>query len=342
MSILGYQSGGTAGSGVGQDPSVGDKTGYQGALAEFAGEYVSDMLGKGRALAEQPYTAYTGPLTAGPSALQTKAFQGVGNLALPTDASGASAMGTFTPGTFSATGAPDPTGDAPTAGGSIANQYMNPYLSAVLQPQLEEARRQAEISRQAESGRFTRAGAFGGSRQALADLERDAILNRNLADITGKGYAQAFESARKQFNIEQDRERQAQDMANKFGFDVLGAQARAGEVERGIEKEGILADRAQFEEERDFPYKQLQYQRSLLQGLPIAARSYSVTQPSGFSALAGGAGDISTLLKSIFGLGGGGADTSGTGVSDSEGNTIDFSGMTEEEIRNYIFGGGDD
>ena len=103
MSILGYQSGGTAGSGVGQDPSVGDKTGYQGALAEFAGEYVSDMLGKGRALAEQPYTAYTGPLTAGPSALQTKSFQGVGNLAAPTES-----MGTFTPGTFSATGAPDP------------------------------------------------------------------------------------------------------------------------------------------------------------------------------------------------------------------------------------------
>ena len=309
MSILGYQSGGTAGSGVGQDPSVGDKTGYQGALAEFAGEYVSDMLGKGRALAEQPYEAYTGPLTAGPSALQTKAFQGVGNLALPTDASGASAMGTFTPGTFSATGAPDPTGDAPTAGGSIANQYMNPYLSAVLQPQLEEARRQAEISRQAESGRFTRAGAFGGSRQALADLERDAILNRNLADITGKGYAQAFESARKQFNLEQDRERQAQDMANKFGFDVLGAQARAGEVQRGIEKEGILADRAQFEEERDFPYKQLQYQRSLLQGLPIAAQSYSYTQPSGLAALLGSGGDYTGILASLFpGLFGGGED----------------------------------
>jgi len=299
MSILYYQDGGVAGAGVNPDPTVGQKTGESGALAEFAGEYVTDMLGKGRALAEQPYTAYTGPLTAGASDLQTKAFQGVGNLAAPTT------MGAFTPGTFSATGAPDPTGDAPTAGGSIANQYMNPYLSAVLQPQLEEARRQAEISRQAESGRFTRAGAFGGSRQALADLERDAMLNRNLADITGKGYASAFEQARQQFNIEQDRARQAQDMANKFGFDVLGAQSKAGQIQRDIEKEGILADRAQFEEERDFPYKQLQYQRSLLQGLPIAARSYSYTQPSGFSQLMGGTGDFATFLKGLFGLGGG-------------------------------------
>jgi len=314
MSILYYQDGGVAGAGVNPDPTVGQKTGESGALAEFAGEYVTDMLGKGRALAEQPYTAYTGPLTAGPSALQTKAFQGVGNIAAPTES-----MGTFTPGTFSATGAPDPTGDAPTAGGSIANQYMNPYLSAVLQPQLEEARRQAEISRQAESGRFTRAGAFGGSRQALADLERDAILNRNLADITGKGYAQAFESARDQFNLEQDRARQAQDMANKFGFDVLGAQSKAGQIQRDIESEGILADRAQFEEERDFPYKQLQYQRSLLQGLPIAARSYSYTEPSGFSQLMGGTGDFATFLKGLFGLGGGDEEetppTSGEGTS---------------------------
>jgi len=310
MSILYFQEGGEM-----PDPYEGQQTGTSGALAEFAGEYVTDMLGKGRALAEQPYQAYTGPLTAGPSALQTKAFQGIGNLTVPTES-----MGAFTPGTFSATGAPDPTGDAPTAGGSIANQYMNPYLSAVLQPQLEEARRQAEISRQAEAGRFTRAGAFGGSRQALADLERDDRLNRNLADITGKGYSQAFREARDQFNIEQQRGQTARDAANRYGLEVLGAQSRAGDIQRDIEESGILADRAQFEEERDFPYKQLQYQRSLLQGLPIAAQSYSYTQPSGLAALLGAGGDYSALIASLFpGLFGGGDDKEegGSGEGDT-------------------------
>lgn len=38
MSILKYQTGGVA-----QDPLVGQETGYQGALAEFAGEYVTDF-----------------------------------------------------------------------------------------------------------------------------------------------------------------------------------------------------------------------------------------------------------------------------------------------------------
>ena len=47
-----------------------------GALAPFAAGYVTDMLGKGAALANQPYQAYTGPLTAGPSQAQQAAFQG--------------------------------------------------------------------------------------------------------------------------------------------------------------------------------------------------------------------------------------------------------------------------
>ena len=154
---------------------------------------------EGRALADQGYQAYTGPLTAGTSALQDQAFQGIANLTVPTDAAGISTMGAFTPGTFAASAAPAMTtegADAPAATG-IVGEYMNPYLSAVLNPQLAEARRQAEISRVADQGRFTRSGAFGGSRQALADLERDDRLQRNLADITGKGYASAFDAARR-------------------------------------------------------------------------------------------------------------------------------------------------
>ena len=281
----------------GTDDITGKQTGTESALSTYAGPYVTEMLGRGMAAASQPYEAYMGPLTAGASDLQDTAFTGLAGLALPTDASGASAMGAFTPGTFSAAGAPTATSDAPTAGGSIANQYMNPYLSAVLQPQLEEARRQAEISRQAESGRFTRAGAFGGSRQALADLERDDRLNRNLADITGKGYASAFESARKQFNVEQDRGRAAQEMANRFGFDVLGAQSKAGQIQRDIEAEGIAADKAQFEEERDFPYRQATYMQSLLSGLPLATQSYSYAEPSDLSNIMSGGGLPGILAK---------------------------------------------
>ena len=290
-------TGGNTGTGEYTD-FTSQQTGTESALSTYAGPYVTDMLGRGRALADQGYQAYTGPLTAGQSGLQDTAFQGIANLTVPT-----TSMGAFNPGTFAASGAPTASGDVPAATG-VVGEYMNPYLSAVLSPQLEEARRQAEISRQAESGRFTRAGAFGGSRQALADLERDDRLNRNLADITGKGYASAFDAARQQFNEEQNRQQTAIDAANRYGLDALAAQTKAGEIQRGIEAEGIAADLAQFEEERDYPYKNVQFMQSLLSGLPLQTQSYSYSQPSQLSNILGGGGIADVIAALLGGAGG--------------------------------------
>ena len=157
------------------DPLAGEKTGVSQSLSDWAGEYVTDMLGKGAALAEMPYEAYTGPLTAGESELQTKAFEGLAGLTVPTDA-----MGVFTPDAFSA---------------ESAQQYMNPYLQAALDPQIEEARRQAQIQRLADATRLTRAGSYGGSRQAIMESEANRNLLQNLAAITGEGYRTAYDKA---------------------------------------------------------------------------------------------------------------------------------------------------
>ena len=66
-------------------------TGLETSLSPYAGPYVSEMLGRGAALANLPYTAYQGPLTAGPSSLQSQAFQGLASLGMPQ----ASAAGSF-------------------------------------------------------------------------------------------------------------------------------------------------------------------------------------------------------------------------------------------------------
>lgn len=262
------------------DPLAGQQTGTESSLSTWAGPYVTEMLGRGQALAEQPYTAYGGPLTAGESAAQTAAFQGVANLAVPTET-----MGTFQPQQFTA---------------EAAQQYMNPYLQAALDPQLMEARRQAQISRVQDAGRLTQAGAFGGSRQAIMESELNRNLLQNLAGITGQGYATAYDKAMDQFNVEQQRQQTAQDAANAYGLAALTKQAELGAQQRGIESEGVIADRMQFEEERDFPYKQVQYMQSLLQGLPIAAQSYSYAQPSELSNLLSTSGGIMELYDLLF------------------------------------------
>ena len=260
-------------------------TGLESSLSPWAGPYVTDMLGKGAALADQPYQAYGGPLTAGQSDLQTQAFQGLGALTVPT-----AQMGAYTPTSFTS--------------GTTSQDYMSPYMSAALEPQMAEAQRQAEILRVQNAGRLGRAGAFGGSRQAIMESEGQRNLTRNLADIYGEGMQAAYTQGMGQFNTEQDRQMTAQQRTNQYGMDVLGAQQDAGGVQRDIEGQGIAADYAQFAEERDYPYKQLQFQQSLLQGLPISTQAYNYTEPSAFNQAAGGAGTILDLMRDIGFLGG--------------------------------------
>ena len=267
-----------------EDPLVGKQTGTESSLSTWAGPYVTEMLGRGQALASQPYQGYTGPLTAGQSAAQQAAFSGIAGLAVPTDQ-----MGAFNPQSFTQQG--------------MAQQYMSPYLQAALEPQIAEARRQAQIQRMQDAARLSKAGAYGGSRQAIMESELNRNLLRNVADITGTGYQQAFTQAQQQFNTEQDRARLAQDMTNQYGLQALQRQAELGAQERAIESEGIMADRQQFEEERDFPYKQVQYMQSLLQGLPLAAQSYTYAEPSTLSNILSGAGGIQQLYEMIFGGG---------------------------------------
>ena len=283
---------------------LGKTTGSYESLSPYAGPYVTEMLGRGRALADLPFESYEGQLTAGTSGLQDQAYQGIGALQTPTD------MGV---NQFDA---------------DAAQQYMNPYLMASLNPQIDQARRQADIQRIADAGRLTKAGAYGGSRQAVMEAEGNRALGDRIADITGQGYATAYDKGLAQFNAEQGAR-------NQYGFDVLAGQERAGAAQRGIQQEGLSADLAQFEEERYFPYKQVQYMQSLLQGLPIEARSVQYAQPSQLSQLIsseGAMGGVSGLYDMLFG----GGDTTepsvasgflgpktvdGTPITDAERNT---------------------
>jgi hypothetical protein len=292
---VGYASGGIAkfagetGSSVGTIgtsaastavPSLGSSA--EGSLSPWAGDYVSNYLSKGKALAEAPYQSYTGPLTAGPSELQTKAFTDASNVNLPTGQ-----MGAFTPGTFDTT---------------QANKYMNPYLSAALNPVLDEQRRQAEIDRVNNAGRFTQQGAYGGGRQAI--MESEGL--RNLGTLQNKtlteGYKTAYDKAMDQFNKEQGFGLQAQTATNTYGLDALAREAALGGTQRDIEQQGITADKTQFEEQRDQPYKMVQYQKDLLQGLPISTTSTTNNQTQ-LSQIAGQLSGLMGLYQSLAGLG---------------------------------------
>jgi hypothetical protein len=275
-----FQTGGISGVGTAANAGV---TGTESNLSNWAGPYVTDMLGKGQALSEMPYQEYGGPLTAGASNLQNKVFSGLSNVNFPGQ------LGQ----SFSSAGAPTIGADGQPVGGgtSPASQYMNPYLQSVLQPQLAELRRQAEITNQSGLGALTKSGAFGGGRQAIMESEAGRNLMQEMNKTVGQGYSSAYDKAMQQFNTEQGQ-----------GMGLANLMAGQGGIERGIESEGIAADKTAFEEARANPYKMVQFQQSLLSGLPLAAQSINTAQPSAFANALTGAGSVASLLKNL-GLG---------------------------------------
>jgi len=275
-------------------------------LSEWAGPYVTDMLGKAQAISEMPYQVYGGPQTAGESGLQSKVFQGLGNLNFPGQlgqtfsSTGAYQPPGMAPNTFAnqpiGTGAGAPMGmggNAPTTGqttGStgIASQYMNPYLQSVLQPQLEEMRRQSEINLQPSMAKLTQAGGYGGGRQAIMESEANRNLLQEQNKTIGQGYSNAYDKGLQQFNTEQQQAKTLADMMSE-----------AGGQQRGIEQQGISADYNEFLAQRDDPMKKTQYLQSMLQGLPISTVTNTAPQQTGLGSLVSSVGGLGSIMDSL-------------------------------------------
>ena len=254
-------------------------------LSEWAGPYVTSMLGKAQATAAEPYQTYQGPLTAGPSELQNKVFQGLGNLAFPGN------LGQ----SFSSTGAYqvpqyNPSGVTVGGGGGtgITANYMNPYLQNVLTPQLDEMRRQYDITGNKLGAKAASQGAFGGSRNALESAENERNMMQEMNKTIGTGYANAYDKAMNQFNVEQGQAKTLADMI-----------AQQGGTQQGLEQQGVTADYNEFVNQRDYPQTQLKFLQSMLQGLPISTvYNTPVAQTSGQQAI-GNLSDATQLLKTL-------------------------------------------
>lgn len=303
-----------AGSTLGAPTTGGTNT--QG-LADWAAPYITNYLGQAQALSNQPYQAYGGPLTAGPSQLQNNVWGGLANLSVPQNlgqsfsSSGAyqapntntSAWGMQPIGSsVGAVGGGGPSSNTPLGGGSggVASNYMNPYLQSVLDPQLAELRRQNDITQQNTNAKMTGAGAFGGGRQAIMNSENNRNLMQEMNKTVGTGYANAYDKAMNQFNTEQGQSR-----------DLVNLLSQQGAQQQAVNQAGVSADLAEFEKQRQYPYQQVQFQRDMISGLPISSVTNTPGQLSGIGSILQGLGggvaaakafgynDISELLKAL-------------------------------------------
>lgn len=266
--LASYAAGGGVASFAGETGSTvkpaipATATGTESNLSNWAGPYVTDLLGKTQALTSAALETpqfYQGELTAGPSALQNKAYDQAGTL----------------------------TGQSFTNAGT-AGTYMSPYMQNVVDIQKREAQRQSGIQGTQQQAQAAQAGAFGGGRDAIMRAERERNLGTQMNDIQAQGLQSAYQAAQNQYNTEQNK--------NLANINVL---SNLGNTQQLTEQAGLTAAQAQFEQQKADPYKQLQFQQSMLQNMPLQAQSYNTTT-NPLAAAAAGATGTSDVFNAIF------------------------------------------
>lgn len=87
----------------------------------------------------------------------------------------------------------------------VASSYMSPYMQNVVDIQKREAQRAADIAGTQRGSEAVRAGAFGGSRQAILEAEAQRNLAQQMGDIQARGSQAAYEQAAQQFQTDEQR-----------------------------------------------------------------------------------------------------------------------------------------
>lgn len=201
-------------------------------IPEYARPYVEDMLGRSQALTTQnTYQPYTGQRVAGPTWLQNESYGAAGSMTPSPMIGGANgivqavnndaASQRYTPGTNTAI-TPINTQSQSFIDPNVASSYMNPYMQQVVDIQKREAIRNSDMQGQRDNAQAVGAGAFGGTRQALVDAERERNLGTQLNDIQAQGGNAAFQNAQQAFMQDQQRGLQSQMANQQAGLTAAG------------------------------------------------------------------------------------------------------------------------
>jgi hypothetical protein len=201
-------------------------------------------------IADTPFQPYTGERVAGFTPTQTQAHQMVGDIAtgrtgadtLDRAKAGYDSLMNYAPAQIAAPGAVQAgeVGASPITAGMLRDTdlsaYMNPYTQNVIDTSLADLSRARDIQRVADNQAATRANAFGGSRQGVADSLTNEAYLRNVAstsaNLRNAGYDKAVSAAiadldralgANQFNSGQAYDAQKTNVANRLNADQFNA-----------------------------------------------------------------------------------------------------------------------
>ena len=289
-------------------PAAPTTTTQVSELPDWAKGYAKDTLGKTAALTDinqNPYQTYGANRIAGFSPMQQQAQQQAAGM----QTSGATGFGTQLAGAagLGALGARyDPTQfQAGEFGGDAAQRYMSPYMQNVVDIQQREAQRQGDIAGTQLASQATKSGAFGGGRQAILEAEASRNLAQQKGDIQARGLQSSYDQAQAQFNADQARRMQAQQLQEQSkqygagygmqglqtalqgagqlgtlggqefaqGMDINKLQNAYGGQQQALQQQGLSQAYQDFQNQQNYPYKQLGFMSDMIRGLPLGQQS---------------------------------------------------------------------
>ena len=319
-------------------------------LPEYQEKFLKDLLASTQARAGEP-TFIPERQVAGLAPGQQQAinlgYQGVGAYAPMLQAAEGtvgSGAGALEQGIGTAlSGAPLLMGTTGAYNPQAYQQFMDPYMESVIAQTQADIARQGDIQRQGINAQAVGSGAFGGSRQGIAEQE----LARNVmeqqartgAQMRSAGYQQAQQQAQNAFQNQMARQQSAAQLFGQLGTGIgaLGSnlaktglsQAALGEMAQtgqqrdinalmslgGLEQQqaqaGFDAARATELERQYEPFQRLSFMSDIFRGVPSTSStltSSTAPSPSAISQIAGlgvGLAGIadSGILNSLLGIG---------------------------------------
>lgn len=190
--------------------------------------------------------------------------------------------------------------------------YMSPYMQNVVNVQQREAQRMSDIAGAQQRGQATQAGAFGGSRQALMEAERQRNLATQQGQIQAQGLQSAFDAARQsqQFGAQLGLQGTQAGLAGAQqlygqGAANLGLQSQYGAQQQAYNQNILNQAIQNYAMQQQYPQQQLSFMNAQLRGLPMqASTTQSYQAPPSYLSQAAGLGMLGYGLSKMGKKGG--------------------------------------
>jgi hypothetical protein len=268
--------------------------------AQLAGAQGS-MLNQAEAVSQQPFTPYTGTLTA---PLSGNEQQGV-SLASRTATDGtAQGLNTKANSLIDQVGGSNWNADT-------AAKYMNPYTQAVTDSSIANANKTYLQNLSGIQTGEAGSSAFGGSRGAIQEAELAGQHELNVGSLTATGNANAYDSAMKAWSADNTTKLNAADAYNRSGMDVTNMTSqqisdlmKTGGVQQVVAQTDLANQYGQFLRQQGWSANQL---NSLINAVGTAKGSITQQAPVQSNT----ANQLLGLGSTIAGLFGGGSSSAG-------------------------------